>query len=150
MFARAARQLHLSARTGVRTSGRVALGERDSRRVVAALKVIEQGVRVDFVIPKEGAPAYLNVIAMTKGAPHAAEARKFINEARKFINYVIGAESPTKTCEILKLAPLNRKVRLSPETSKVVLTGDQMKQLVVFNEDAINRNKQAWFERWSR
>jgi spermidine/putrescine-binding protein len=108
-----------------------------------AYKVIEQGVPVEFVIPKEGAPGYLNVIAMIKGAPHAAE-------ARRFINYVIGAESLTKTCEILKLAPLNRKVRLNPETSSRVLTGEQMKQIVVFNEDAINRNKMAWLERWTR
>ena len=108
-----------------------------------AYKVIEQGVPAEFVIPEDGAPAGMDVIALVKNAPHAAD-------ARKFINYVIGAESLTKTCEILKLTPLNRKVKLSPDVAKRVVTAEQMGRLVVFDEEAINRNKAAWLERWSK
>lgn len=108
-----------------------------------AYKVIEQGVPAKFVIPEEGAPAGVDVIALVKGAPHAAD-------AKKFINYVIGQESLTKTCEILKLTPLNRKVTLSPETAKRVIATEEMKRLVVMDDEAINRNKAAWLERWSK
>jgi putative spermidine/putrescine transport system substrate-binding protein len=108
-----------------------------------AYKVIEQGVPAKFVIPEEGAPAGVDVIALVKGAPHAAD-------AKKFINYVIGQESLTKTCEILKLTPLNRKVTLSPETAKRVIAAEEMKRLVVMDDEAINRNKAAWLERWSK
>ena len=108
-----------------------------------AYKVIEQGVPAKFIIPEEGAPAGVDVIALVKGAPHAAD-------AKKFINYVIGPESLTKTCEILKLTPLNRKVMLSPETARRVVAADDMKRLVVLDDEAINRNKAAWLERWSK
>ncbi len=108
-----------------------------------AYKVIDQGVPVAFVIPKEGAPAGMDVIALVKGGPHPAE-------ARKFLDYFIGAEALTKTCEILKLSPLNRKVRLSPEAAKRAVSAEEMKQLVVLDEEAINRNKAAWLERWSK
>jgi putative spermidine/putrescine transport system substrate-binding protein len=108
-----------------------------------AYKVIEQGVPAKFVIPEEGAPAGVDVIALVKGAPHAAD-------AKKFINYVIGQESLTKTCEILKLTPLNRKVTLSAETAKRVVAAEEMKRLVVLDDEAINRNKAAWLERWSK
>jgi spermidine/putrescine-binding protein len=108
-----------------------------------AYKVIEQGVPAKFVIPEEGAPAGVDVVALVKGAPHAAD-------AKRFINYVIGQESLTKTCEILKLTPLNRKVTLSPETAKRVVAADEMKRLVVLDEEAINRNKADWLERWSK
>ena len=85
----------------------------------------------------------MDVIALVKGAPHPAE-------AKKFINYVIGQESLTKTCEILKLTPLNRKVTLSPETAKRVVAAEEMKRLVVLDDEAINKNKAAWLERWSK
>ncbi len=109
----------------------------------SAYKVIEQGVPAEFVIPDEGAPAGMDVIALVKGAPHSAE-------AKRFINYVIGPESLTKTCELLKLTPLNRKVQLSPEVAKRVVSAEEMKRLVVFDEEAINRSKAAWLERWSK
>ncbi len=109
----------------------------------SAFKVIEQGVPAAFVIPQEGAPVGMDVIALVKGAPHPAE-------AKKFINYVIGAESLTKTCEALKLTPLNRNVRVSPEAAKRLPSPEEMKRLVVFDEEAINRNKAAWLERWSK
>ena len=108
-----------------------------------AYKVIEQGVPAKFVIPEEGAPAGMDVIALVKGGPHPAE-------AKKFINYVIGQESLTKTCEILKLTPLNRKVTLSPETAKRVVAAEEMKRLVTLDDEAINKNKAAWLERWSK
>ena len=108
-----------------------------------AYKVIDQGVPAKFVIPEEGAPAGMDVIALVKGAPHPAE-------AKKFINYVIGPESLTKTCEILKLTPLNRKVTLSPETARRVVGAEEMKRLVVLDDEAINKNKAAWLERWSK
>ena len=109
----------------------------------SAFKVIEQGVPAAFVIPQEGAPVGLDVIALVKGAPHPAE-------AKKFINYVIGAESLTKTCEALKLTPLNRNVRLSPEAARRLPSPEEMKRLVVFDEEAITRSKAAWLERWSK
>lgn len=107
-----------------------------------AFKIIEQGVPAEFVVPKEGAPAGMDVIALVKGAPNAAN-------AKKFINYVIGVESLSKTVEILKLTPLNRKIQLSPAVAKV-LTAEDMKRLIVFDEETIVQNKGAWLERWNK
>ncbi len=109
----------------------------------SAYKVIEQGVPARFVIPEEGAPAGMDVIALVKGAPHPAA-------ARAFINHVIGRESLTRTCEVLKLTPMNRNVVLSPEAARRAIAPEDMKKLVVFDEEAIIRNKAAWLERWTK
>jgi putative spermidine/putrescine transport system substrate-binding protein len=109
----------------------------------AALRMVDQGVEAKFVIPCEGAPAGLDVIALVKNAPHSAD-------AKKFINFYIDSAVAQKVTEALKITPVNAKVTPSPEHAKHTVSDADLARLLSFSDKAINEQRPAWQEMWER
>jgi putative spermidine/putrescine transport system substrate-binding protein len=108
-----------------------------------AQKAIDQGVPAKFVIPEDGAPAGMDVIALVKNAPHP-------EDAAKFVNYSLSTESLAKTVAGMKLTPTNPAVKLDAEAAKYALSDEDRKRLVFFDDGAIIRDSSKWIEMWDR
>lgn len=106
----------------------------------SAYKMIEQGVPAKFIVPCEGTPAGMDVIALVKKAPHAADAKKFINA------YLSGPII-AKVTEELKVTPVNEKAPISPEHAKFAM---DKKKVVPFPDLAIVKHNASWQEIWDR
>lgn len=106
----------------------------------SALKMIDQGVPAKFVIPCEGVPAGMDAIGLVKKAPHAADAKKFINA-------YLSAAIIAGVTEQLKVTPVNEKAKISEAHAKIAI--DKSK-VVPFSDAAIVKNNPAWQEKWNR
>lgn len=109
----------------------------------AALRVADQGVPAAFVIPCEGAPAGLDVVALVKKAPHEAD-------AKKFIDFYISTATITAVTEELKITPVNTKATLSAEHAKHTVSKDDFARLLSFSETAIIKDRAGWQDVWDR
>lgn len=105
----------------------------------SATQMVTQGAPVKFIIPSDGAPVGVDVVALVKGGPRQAE-------AKKFINFFLSPEGDGKVAEILQITPMNTKVALGPHA----IRKEDMGKLVTFSEKAINEQRAAWLERWER
>jgi putative spermidine/putrescine transport system substrate-binding protein len=102
----------------------------------------DRGVPLDYVIPKEGAPAYISVIGVVRGTKNKAIAEKYIET-------VLQAEPQAAWAKIIGAGPANKQVKLDPEVAKTVPYGeDEIKKLIVFDWGTILKNQTAWTERW--
>lgn len=111
----------------------------------AAYKVIEQGVPARFVIPTEGAPTGVDVVALVKDGPNATA-------ARKFVNFWLQADHSAAVAEAVGVMPIPRSDGSdnSGGTSKYALSEDELDRLVTFDYSAYNANKDDWLKRWQR
>jgi spermidine/putrescine-binding protein len=109
----------------------------------AALRMIDQGVEAKFVVPCEGAPVGLDVVALVKNAPHR-------ESAKKFIDFYISSQIAQKVTEALKITPVNAQVKLSAEHERYTVTEADFGRLLQFSDKAINENRPAWQEMWDR
>lgn len=109
----------------------------------AAYKLIDDGVPAKFVIPCEGTPAGMDVISLVKNAPHAAN-------AKKFINFYISPATIAEVTEQLKITPVNGKAPITPEHAKYTVSKADLDKLVHFNEQAIIKDRPQWQEAWDK
>ena len=109
----------------------------------AAYKMIDEGVPAKFAIPCEGAPAGMDVIALVKNGPNAAD-------AKKFIDFYLSPETIANVTRELKITPVNRNAKITPEHAKYTLTDAQFQQLVVFDEQATTAGRPKWQDAWDR
>ncbi|SBS30447.1 Putrescine-binding periplasmic protein precursor [Marinomonas spartinae] len=83
-----------------------------------------QGVKIDFVVPKEGTLAFLDTMAIPKDAQHPAAALKFINfilngkNSATLSNYVFYASPNTAAEPFLDPDVKNNKAIYPPESVK--------------------------------
>jgi putative spermidine/putrescine transport system substrate-binding protein len=104
----------------------------------------DRGVPLEYVIPKEGAAAYLSVIGVVKGTKNKAI-------AEKYINMVLQPESQIAWATIIGAGPANKTVKLEPAVAATVPYGDdQIKKLVKLDWATILKNQDKWIERWQR
>ena len=109
----------------------------------AAYKMIDEGVPARFVIPCEGAPASMDVIAMVKNGPNA-------EDARKFIEYYLSPEVIANVTRELKITPVNRAAKITPDHAKYTLTDEEFGKLVRFDDQSIVDNRAKWQDAWDR
>jgi len=109
----------------------------------AAYKLSDEGVPVKFVVPCEGTPAGMDVISLVKNAPHAAE-------AKKFIDFYLSPPIIAKVTEELKITPVNTKAPITPEHAKYTVAKTDLDKLVSFSEQAIIKERPAWQDAWDR
>jgi len=69
----------------------------------------DHGVPLAYVVPKEGAPAYLSVIGVVKGTKNKAI-------AEKYINMVLTPEAQTAWATIIGAGPAIKTVKLDPSS----------------------------------
>lgn len=108
-----------------------------------AYKMIDEGVPAKFTIPCEGAPAGMDIIALVKNGPNAAD-------ARKFIDFYLSPETIANVTRELKITPVNRNAKITPEHAKYTLADAEFQKLIVFDEQATAAGRAKWQDAWDR
>jgi putative spermidine/putrescine transport system substrate-binding protein len=104
----------------------------------------DRGVPLEYVIPKEGAAAYLSVIGVVKGTKNKAI-------AEKYIDMVLQPAAQTAWATIIGAGPANKMVKLEPAIASTVPYGDeQIKKLVKLDWATILKSQDKWTERWQQ
>ncbi len=102
------------------------------------------GAPVDFIRWKEGVSGYVVMAPIVKGAPHK-------ELAYEFINYLLTADQQKNTAMDVGFGPLNKTVRLTPDQTQYLVYGeDQVKQVKLLDWTYVNKNRDAWTEKWKR
>jgi spermidine/putrescine-binding protein len=109
----------------------------------AAYKLIDEGVSAKFVAPCEGAPAGMDVVALVKNGPNATD-------AKKFIDFYLSPETIANVTRELKITPVNRRAKLTPEHAKYTVPDEDFEKLVKFNEQTIIKDRSKWQDTWDR
>jgi putative spermidine/putrescine transport system substrate-binding protein len=100
------------------------------------------GVPVAIAIPKEGGVLNPNPVDIVKGAPHPML-------ARAFVNFMLRPDSQAEIAKGMLLGPVNRKVKLDPETAaKVPYGADVIAKLRQIDDAPINDSIGPLVERW--
>jgi spermidine/putrescine-binding protein len=108
-----------------------------------AFKLAEDGVPAKFVVPCEGAPAGLDVLSLVKNGPNPGDAKKFIDF------YISPSTIAALTAE-LKITPVNRSAKMTPEQAKYTLSDADFGKLTTFSDKAIADNRAKWQDSWDR
>jgi len=108
-----------------------------------AFKLVDDGVPAKFVVPCEGAPAGLDVLSLVKNGPNPAD-------AKKFIDFYISPTTIGALAAELKITPVNRNAKLTPEQAKYTISESDFGKLTTFSDKAIADNRAKWQDSWDR
>jgi putative spermidine/putrescine transport system substrate-binding protein len=96
-----------------------------------------------FYVPKEGAPASVDVIALVKNAPHTAA-------AKKFIDFVLSKDAAGGACNDLVTTCVRADWIPADKIKDNVLTREEIGRLIAVDDEIVNRDKGKWLEAWIR
>lgn len=103
-----------------------------------------KGFPIEFVYPKEGAPALFVMASPVKNAPHP-------ELAQTFIDFLLDELAQKTIAEAVFFGPTNKTVKLAEDVQKKVVYGEQgFQALTKMDWATINQNRAAWNERWSK
>lgn len=103
----------------------------------------DEGLAVDFAIPKEGGALSMNCAVIPKNSANA-------DLAKIFINYHLAQACQQAYAEVMYYGPSNSKIELSDElAAKVIYGEDDVKQLVALDNAWISENEEAWTNLWN-
>lgn len=106
--------------------------------------LVDQGVPVKFVYPKEGAVAAMNAVCAVEGAPQP-------KLAQAFIQHLLSPEVQTVLAGTSGWGPVKKQVKLTQDVgAKVVYGPDQVSKLISVDYKVINPNMPEWTKRWNR
>lgn len=109
---------------------------------VQALK--DTGFPVQFVIPKEGAPALL-----TAACPVAGNSAPALSRA--FVQYLLTPEVQTVLADTQGWGPANSATKLAPAVAAKVPYGkEQVDRLLPTDWKTVNEKRAEWTNRWNR
>ncbi len=112
---------------------------------VGAWDLIDKGLPIGFVVPKEGAWATDARLHLVKGTPKKDAAQKFINQA-------LTPEASACLAEKLYLGPSVKNVTVKPETARKLPWGQNgsVKDLQLFDWAEINAIRPRIVDTWNR
>lgn len=112
---------------------------------VGAWDLIDKGLPIGFVVPKEGAWATDARLHLVKGTPKKDAAQKFINQA-------LTPEASACLAEKLYLGPSVKNVVVKPETARKLPWGQtgSVKDLQLFDWAEINAIRPRIVDTWNR
>lgn len=121
--------------------GEAWIGPWGSGRVYTLAK---SGFPIQFVYPKEGAPALLPMASVVKGAPHP-------ELAQQFVNFLLTDEVQKVIAGSVFFGPVNKNVKLDPDVAKLVPYGpEQINKLTKIDWATVNAKRAEWTERWTK
>ncbi|MGE3926065.1 MAG: ABC transporter substrate-binding protein [Lautropia sp.] len=124
-------------------SGEIAISPLWNGRV---FKLLDQGVPLDFVVPKEGFFARWNAYTVPRNAQNP-------ELATKFINFVMNEKAQSALAEQLFYGTANKKVVYGSDKTKqrvVVATPENVAKVVPEDFVAITDNMPNWSRLWNR
>lgn len=130
------------AATNAFQSGEVTMGAHFN---VGAWDLIDSGLPIAFVVPKEGVWASDSRLHIVKNAPNPDAAVKFINTA-------VSAEAAKCLAEKLYVGPAVKNVELAPETRRKLPWGENgsINDLRLANWNEVNKRRAELIEVWNR
>jgi putative spermidine/putrescine transport system substrate-binding protein len=103
----------------------------------------DTGFPVDFIYPKEGAPALL-----ASACPIAkANASRLSHD---FVKMLIEPDIQTMFARDYGYGPVNRRAEVSETTARMAPVGRRAEELIVVDWDTINQKRDEWNKRWTR
>jgi putative spermidine/putrescine transport system substrate-binding protein len=103
----------------------------------------ETGFPVDFVYPKEGAPALL-ASACPVAKPNASPL------AQEFVKMLLEPRFQEIFAKEYGYGPVNRRAQVSPDAARMAPIGKRADELIVVDWDTINQHRDDWNKRWNR
>jgi putative spermidine/putrescine transport system substrate-binding protein len=106
---------------------------------------VSKGVKVKYVIPKEGAVGILDVFGLVKNAPHSAE-------AKRFLQFALAPERLKQVADALNVIPTNPDVQVSDQVLQTIggSSNEALHRLVWFDETKQVKNRAGWVEAWDK
>jgi putative spermidine/putrescine transport system substrate-binding protein len=104
--------------------------------------LMDTGFPVDYVYPKEGAPAVL-VSVCPLARPDALPA------AQAFIQYLLSPDVQLLLAEKLAHAPVNKRTELPASVSRMMPIGENAARVVTMDWITINAKRAEWDKRWT-
>lgn len=106
--------------------------------------LVDQGMQVKFVFPKEGAVSALNAVCAVQDGPQP-------KLAQAFVQHLVSPEIQVILATQNGWGPVNKQVKLAPEVaSKVIYGPEQVSKLVSVDYAVVNPNMPEWTKRWNR
>jgi putative spermidine/putrescine transport system substrate-binding protein len=106
--------------------------------------LIDKGVPLEIVYPKEGAVLINAQISVVKNAPHA-------KLAQQFVNYLLSPDVQKIICTTQWYGPSIKSLKLDDAVAKRVPYGQEaISKLVPLNWELMADNIAAWTERWNK
>ncbi len=106
--------------------------------------LIDQGLPLATVIPKEGTVGYTNTFAVPKAARNKSL-------AYEFINFYLDAAQQAAWARVIYYGPTNKEVKLPPEYKGRVAVGvDEFARFKFPDEEYLAKARGAWVERWNK
>jgi putative spermidine/putrescine transport system substrate-binding protein len=106
--------------------------------------MIDQGLPLATVIPKEGTLAITNAFGVAKSARNKAL-------ALEFVNFYLDAAQQEAWVRKIYYGPTNREVAVPPEYATRVPVGiEAINRLRFPDEDHLAKTRGAWVERWNK
>lgn len=106
--------------------------------------LIDQGLPLAAVIPKEGTVGYTNTFAVPKTAKNK-------ELAYQFINFYLDAAQQEAWARVIYYGPTNREVRMAPEYKGRMPVGPEDYAKFRFpDEEYLAKARGAWVERWNK
>ncbi|MDT4761600.1 polyamine ABC transporter substrate-binding protein [Sphaerochaeta sp. PS] len=96
-----------------------------------------------YVVPASGTYANFNVINIAKNTKNR-------DLAVAYINYRLDAETELRTAKALNEAPVNAKVKLSPELAENKTVGDVAARAAMVDFTVVNPLMASWVDRFNR
>ncbi|MET3578946.1 putative spermidine/putrescine transport system substrate-binding protein [Mesorhizobium robiniae] len=104
--------------------------------------VSSSGFPLEFVFPKEGAPAVMPMLNLVKNAPNS-------KMGANLIAYLLSPETQKQFALSSKLGPVNTKVTLSEDEAKGLIYGKAADSLINLDWSAMNAKRPEWTKRWN-
>jgi len=105
--------------------------------------VIDKGLPLAVVYPKEGGVGILPALVIPRGAKNPELALKYIDE-------VLSKEGQTCFAERKYAGPVNTKVNLSAKAAKIVPYKESFDNLWLPDPEAVSKSLPDWTRRWQR
>ena len=123
------------------TRGEVTVGPLDFP-AVARLKL--KGVEIDVKPPAEGSFMFDQMFDMLRGSKKKAE-------GYKWINFLLRPDLQEKWVNGFYVTPSNQVAKIPDKLKPLIpLYGDRTKEIVVFDWDTANKNRDAIIDRWNK
>jgi putative spermidine/putrescine transport system substrate-binding protein len=100
--------------------------------------------QLGVVLPKEGTIFQINTINLVKGAPHRAE-------ALKYINYALSAPAQKAFTERMFYAPTNTTAKIAPDViERTAAAPDNKARVIPIDWTEMLKLRDSWNQRWRR
>ncbi|WP_324716841.1 ABC transporter substrate-binding protein [Carboxydochorda subterranea] len=107
-------------------------------------QLLETGLPLRWVAPKEGSVGFVNVLGIVKGTRN-------LDAAYRYVDFLLSEQVQKAEALDLVDSPVNRKVELPPDKAKLLTYGqDNIEKLIFLDPNYLLQAREQWVDRWNR